>query len=141
MSPDITVLFVDDDAALRDITAETLERLVPTITVSTESTPTAVSERLAEESLDCIVSDYQMPRMDGLQLCEQVRSEHPDIPFFLFTSIDDRDVIEEALASGATDYIWKAPGIEHYKLLGNRIVNAVQHYRLRNRLVAMESEV
>lgn len=135
----IRVLCVDDDAAIRDLTAEFLERVTPRITVRTAADPTAVPARVKNEDIDCLVSDYQMPTMDGLELCKRVRREHPDMPFFLFTSNTDRSLIEEALAVGATDYIEKASGIEHYTLLANRITNAVQHHRTRMRLADQAS--
>lgn len=127
----IEVLYVDDDPALRDLTAEMLERVHPAISVRTESDPTSVPGHLTEESIDCLVSDYHMPEMDGLELYDRVRDAHPDVPFFLFTNNDQPELIETALDAGVTDYVEKQPGIAHYKLLANRITNAVQHHRTR----------
>lgn len=126
MSDDIFVLYVDGNAALRDLTAELLEDVNSNITVGTEADPTTVPYRLAVEDVDCIVSEYELPTMDGLELCKRIRRDHPELPFFIFTNNDDRAVIEEALELGATDYIEKYTGIEHYKLLANRISNAVE---------------
>lgn len=135
MSGDIQVLYVDDHAALRDLTAEFLEKANPSITVVVESDPNSVPERVADEDIDCVVSDYEMPECDGLELCERIRAEHEHLPYFLFTNRGDRESIEGALDAGVTDFIEKASGIEHYKLLANRITNAVQHHRDRQRLL------
>lgn len=140
MSDGIDVLYIDDEPALRDLTAEMLERVDPNITVRTESDPTIVPDRLAEERFDCLVSDYNMPSIDGLGLCERVRRDHPEVPYFLFTNHDQPAVIEAALDAGVTDYVEKQPGIEHYKLLANRISNAVQHNRKRRRIDELVTE-
>lgn len=139
MTDDILVLYVDDSPALRDLTVELLERVNPAITVTAEENPTDVTERLVTEPIECVVSDLDMPSMDGLELCGRIRDRHPEVPFFLLTSQDGETVIEEALAAGVTDYIQKETGVEHYKLLANRISNAVQHYRDRTRLAELES--
>lgn len=140
MCEEIRVLYVDDNAALRDLTAELLEKVSPSITILTESDPESVQAQITAESIDCVVSDYQMPGYDGLELLEDVRAEFENLPFFVFTSNGDRAVIEAALDAGATDFIEKATGIEHYKLLANRITNAVRHHRDRQRIAELEAQ-
>lgn len=139
MTRDILVLVVDDEPALRDLTADLLERVSDEITVRTEADPTMVTDRVRAEPIDCVVSDYRMPRLDGLELCSTLRRSHPHLPFFLLTSSGDPTVIERALERNATDYIQKQPGIEHYRLLANRIERAVQHHRDRSRLAELVS--
>lgn len=139
MTDGICVLYIDDDAALRDLTAELLERSNPEIAVRCESDPTMVPPKLSSNEFDCIVTDYNMPQMDGLELCNRIREEDPSLPLFLFTNNDDRAVIEEALEVGVTDYIQKATGIERYKLLANRITNAVDHHRDQTQLAELKS--
>ena len=139
MSEEIRVLYVDDSAPMRDLTAELLERVDSSITVHAVSDPEAVESLIEEEFIDCIVSDYEMPSYDGLELCRDIRAEFEDLPFFLFTSKHERAVIEAALDAGATDYIEKSTGIEHYKLLANRITNAVHHHRDRQRIADLEN--
>lgn len=140
MTCEIAVLYVDDDPAMRDLTAELLERANPCISVQTEGNPRTIPDLVAAGDFDCVVSDYDMPEMDGLDLCERIRREHPHLPFFLFTFTDDAAVIEGALQCGATDYIEKATGITEFKLLANRISNAVQHHRDKSRLAQLLSE-
>lgn len=140
MSDGIVVLYVDDDPAIRDLTADLLERANAGITVRTVADPTAVVDRLADRHIDCLVSDYEMPELTGLELWDRVQRTHPDLPFFLFTNRTDRAVIEDALAAGVTDFVEKQSGIEHYELLANRIENAVDHHRDRTRLAELSSE-
>jgi PleD family two-component response regulator len=135
---DLQVLHIDDDATLRDLTAELLERVDDGVTVRSESDPTAVPGRIKAEPIDCVVSDYRMPEMDGLELCQRVRETHSDIPFFLFTTEYSEEVVDRAMSFGVTDYIQKESGTTHYKLLAHRIRNAVRHHRIRERIRQLE---
>lgn len=135
---DLEVLHIDDDAALRDLTAELLERVDDGITVKSESDPTVVPGRIEAEPIDCVVSDYRMPETDGLELCRRIRDTHPDIPFFLFTTEYGEEVLDRAMSFGVTDYIQKESGTTHYKLLAYRIRNAVRHHRIRERIQELE---
>lgn len=134
MFGDILVLHVDDDAAIRDLTAEFLEEVDDAITVVSESDPTNVPARLDAEPIDCVVSDFNMPECTGLQLCTAVRNEYPWLPFILFTSERGDELAEDAIATGATDFVEKATGTHHYTLLANRITLAVTRHRAIQRL-------
>ncbi|PSP77421.1 hypothetical protein BRC88_13995 [Halobacteriales archaeon QS_4_69_225] len=134
MFQDITVLHVDDDPAIRDLTAEFLETVDDSISVRSEADPSTVPTRIDAEPVDCVVSDYRMPELDGLELCRAVRADHPWFPFVLFTSVRGEKVIEAAMDAGATDYIRKETGTHHYTLLANRITLAVSRRRAIGRL-------
>lgn len=56
---------------------------------------------------DLIVTDLQMPRMDGLELVEAVRADHPAIPVVLVTAHGSEDVAARALRRGAASYVPK----------------------------------
>jgi PleD family two-component response regulator len=135
---DPQVLHIDDDPTLRDLTAELLERVDDGVTVRSESDPTAVTERIETEPIDCVVSDYRMPEMDGLELCRRIRESHSDIPFFLFTNEYNEEVVDRAMSFGVTDYIQKESGVVHYKLLAYRIRTAVRHHQIRERIQELE---
>lgn len=139
MSEQLRILHVDDDPALLDLTAELLERVDPELTVRSEADPTTVLDRLNSEPVDCIVSDCEMPGCDGIELCERIRHRRSELPFVLFTSRDAPEIVERATAAGATDYVQKAPGVEQYELLANRIRDAVDRYRVRKRLATLRS--
>lgn len=134
MVDSIQVLHVDDDSAFRDLAAELLERADDSITVYSESDPTAVPACIEAEPIDCIVSDFDMPECDGLELCHRVRREYPEFPFVLFTNRTGAEIVDRAMSAGATDYIQKETGTHHYELLANRITLAVTRHRALQRL-------
>lgn len=138
MHQQATVLHVDDNAAFRDLTAEFLERVSDDLEVRSEADPRNVVDRVGEEAIECVVSDFDMPERTGLELCRRFRAEYPDLPFLLFTNNTDPDLVEEAIETGATDYILKESGTHHYRLLANRILLAVTRYRALQQLERLD---
>ncbi|WP_439026810.1 PAS domain S-box protein [Haloarchaeobius sp. DT45] len=130
MSGPIRVLHVDDDPALLDLTKTMLEREHDDFVVETE---TAVDAALAlldgDTSFDCIVSDYDMPGMDGLTFLAAVQERHHDLPFILFTGKGSEEIASRAISAGVTEYLQKGGGTDRYLVLANRIENAVAKYR------------
>ena len=134
----IRVLHVDDQLDVIELTAAFLNRREDRFDVVTETSARAGLDRLAAEEIDCIVSDYQMPGMDGLELLTAVRETHPDLPFILFTGDGSEAVASEALSAGATEYLKKDNSVDQYALLANRITNAVESYRAHQQKTYLE---
>jgi len=134
----IRVLHVDDDRGIVDLAATHLESESETMQVHTATDTASGLELLKSEPIDCIVSDYDMPQMDGLELLEAVREGHPELPFILYTGKGSEEIASEAISRGVTDYLQKQKGTEQYELLANRIENAVEHHRTRSTLEGRE---
>jgi len=133
----IRVLHVDDDPAFVDLAATFLEREDDRIEVLTATNAEVGLDRL-DEGVDCIVSDYEMPRLDGIEFLERVRAAGDDRPFILFTGKGSEEIASEAISAGVTDYVQKSAGSEGYEILVNRIVNAVEARRVRKRATRQE---
>ena len=133
----IRILHVDDEPDLADLAATFLERENDRFRVETATSGEEGFQRLAADEFDCVVSDYNMPQMDGIEFLDAVREEHPDIPFILFTGKGNEEIASEAIAHDVTDYLQKGSGSEQYRLLANRIENAVQQYRAIQRATAL----
>ncbi|MFC6764486.1 PAS domain S-box protein [Natrinema soli] len=130
----IHVLCVDDDPDIRELTATVLERRNDDIDVRTARSGrdglAVFDEGNAEPDLDvdCVVSDYDMPDMDGLELLAAVRERDPTMPFILFTGKGSEAIASEAISAGVTDYLQKGTS-DQYTVLANRIENAVEKRR------------
>jgi len=124
----IHVLHVDDEPDFAELTAEMLERENGEFSVETATSPGEAIDRLAADSFDCILSDYDMPGQNGIELLETVREDHPDVPFILFTGKGSEEIASAAISAGVTDYLQKG-GPGQYELLANRIRNTVEQYR------------
>ncbi len=105
----IRILVVDDDLgvcqSLRDLlTQEGCDVLVAT------GGKEALA-RLAEESVDLVLSDVVMPDLDGYELYQQVRARHPGLPVVLMTAFHfDKDhVIKRSKLAGLQDVVYKKP--------------------------------
>jgi PAS domain S-box-containing protein len=131
----IRVLHVDDDDAFRDLTQRYLER---------EGIDVVDAERAADaldrldESVDCVVSDYDMPNTDGLELLESVRERDSDLPYILFTGKGSEEIASDAISAGVTDYLQKDASAEQFTVLSNRIEHAVTKRRTKAALEESE---
>lgn len=130
----IRILHIDDEPDFGDLVKAFLEREYDRFDVVTETCASDGIARLETDSIDCIVSDYDMPEMKGLEFLEQVRGSYPDMPFILFTGKGSEEIASEAIGRGVTDYLQKGTGTEQYEMLGNRILNSVQSYRTEHEL-------
>lgn len=116
------------------MTSRMLEEVTTGITTVTETRAGDALETFDGEAIDAIVSDYDMPGMDGLELLEAIRDRDPDVPFILYTGRGSEDVASDAISAGVTDYLQKDDDLSNYDLLATRVVGAVEHAETRREL-------
>lgn len=127
---EIDVLAVDDQKDILELSELFLERFDDNLNVETTTDPEEVLDTLRDEEYpDAVLSDYNMPVMDGLDLLEEVREIDEELPFVLYTGKGSEEVAAEAVNLGVTDYFQKEAGSDHYNMIGARIVDAVGGYR------------
>jgi len=102
----ISVLFIDDEPALLEITRLFLERSGE-IKVETCRSALEALDLLKTRSFDAIVSDYEMPLMDGIVFLKILRAEGDTTPFIIFTGKGREHVVVEALNNRADFYLSK----------------------------------
>jgi PAS domain S-box-containing protein len=134
----IQVLVVDDEADICSLTKIFLE----TSRVMEVDTVCSVQEamtQLAKKRYDVIVSDYQMPELDGLQFLKSLRATGDGTPFILFTGKGREEVVIEALNHGADSYLQKGgKPVPQYAELEQRIQVVVQRHRGEEALLESE---
>lgn len=129
------ILVVDDEPSLVDLASEYLERVGGDLSVTTATSATdALALVRGDAEFDCVVSDFNMPELNGLELLEAVREEYPSIPFVLYTGRGSEEIASEAISAGVTDYVQKGTGADHYEVLAKRIENAISQHRAEARL-------
>lgn len=85
MSVPIRVLRVDGGRDVAESTATVLVREADGMAVETVTNGADALDRLGDRDIDYVVSDYEVPGMDGHKLLSAVREDYPNLPFILFT--------------------------------------------------------
>jgi PAS domain S-box-containing protein len=136
----ISILYVDDETVLLEVTRVYLER-TGDFSVTTCTSAKIALELLITRKFDAIVSDYQMPGIDGLEFLKKVRAGGNTVPFILFTGKGREEVAIEALNSGADFYLQKGgePKSQFAELV-NKLRQAVQRWQAVRALAASEEK-
>ena len=95
-----TVLVVDDAAVDRKLAGGLLERS-PNLQVSYAENGNDALSQIKHQAPDLVLTDLQMPDIDGLQLVTSIGQDHPNIPVVLMTAHGSEVVAAQALANGA----------------------------------------
>lgn len=126
----IHILHVDDEPEFTEMAATFVEREDDRFDIETAINPSNGLELLSETNFECVISDYDMTKTNGIEFLKSVRDTYPDLPFILFTGKGSEEVASDAISAGVTDYLQKGSGTDQYTILANRIANAVERNRL-----------
>ena len=120
----IKILVVDDFSTMRRIVKNILRQLDFNNIVEADDGSTAL-DILQKEKINMIVSDWNMPKMTGLELLKAVRADDAlkDIPFLMVTAEAQQENIIEAVKSGVSNYIVKPFTAETLGQKMNQIFN------------------
>ncbi|WP_435064066.1 PAS domain S-box protein [Halobaculum sp. EA56] len=124
----ISVLLVDDDEDMAELSATFLERELSDAETTTLTSPEDALRELRDAEYDCVVSDFDMPGTDGLELLEGIRGEGIETPFVLFTGKGSEEIASRAISAGVDEYLQKG-GPEEYPVLANKVENLVEKHR------------
>jgi CheY-like chemotaxis protein len=125
----VRVLVADDDEVFLEILAETVEQADAAVELAPDGL--AAIELLAASDFDILISDLNMPRMDGLTLLRQVRTFYPHILCILITGFGSLESAIQALRLGAYDYIQKPFMMEQVGVTIRNAVDRVKAYKER----------
>ena len=130
----IRVLHVDDDPCILEITKQILE-LEGNFEVETALSVDQAFQKLEKQTYDAIISDYEMPQKNGLDLLKEIRQQKNEIPFILFTGKGGEEVAIKALNLGADGYMNKQGDPETtYSELSHDIKLLVEHNKAKKEL-------
>lgn len=124
----LRVLHIDDDQTQLQLLSIIFGHLDPSVMVESCESPHDAIKKIAENGFDCIVSDYIMPGMTGIELAEKTLSMK-NIPFILYTGQGSEEVAQKAFSVGVNMYIRKEIEPSHYEVLLNSIKQAVTKHR------------
>lgn len=102
------ILFIDDEPDLLELGKIFLQKEDPQLNIETAPSAIEGMEKLEEEEFDAIISDYDMPKVDGLEFYENLQQNgYRDIPFIVFTGSGKDGLKEKAEEVGVDDYMRK----------------------------------
>lgn len=134
-APDTPVraLVADDDEIFLEVLAEAVEEAGATAELAHDGV--AALERLSAGDFDILITDLNMPRMDGLALLKQARTLYPHILSILITGFGSLESAIQALRLGAYDYIQKPFMVEQVGVTIRNAVDRVRAFRERTNLL------
>lgn len=130
---EIRILHIEDDPAFSELVADFLNRERDHFSIVSETDAREGIDRV-DCGIDCVVCDYDMPMMNGLEVLREVRADHPNLPFILFTGKGSEEIASEAISVGVTEYLQKEGGTDQYTVLANRIEQAVARRRAEQQM-------
>lgn len=108
LNPNIKILVVDDFKTMRKIIKNILTQLGFKNIIEADDGTTAL-ELLKKQKVDLIISDWNMPKMNGLELLKSIRSDDnlKDIRFIMVTAEAQKENVIEAIKHGVNQYVVK----------------------------------
>lgn len=129
------ILIVDDEEHQRHILTDFLKSL-GAHPVAVGHGAEALQALSAQGSFDLVISDMQMPEVDGLDLLKRVKAQYPDIDFMIVTAHGTIDSAIEAIRLGASDYLQKPLEFEEVEFRLKRLFQLRQLSRANTALVS-----
>jgi len=130
------VLVVDDDASMCDMLVSDLAE--HGFTMAARTSAKAALEAVAPGAFDAVVTDLNMPGMDGLELCRAIAGEDPEVPVIVITAFGSIETAVAAIRGGAYDFVTKPLDVEALALA---LVRAIQHRTLRDEVKRLRRAV
>ena len=138
----ITVLYVEDEKDVREFTAKLLGSLVKKVYSAEDGLDGLKQFKENINDIDLIVSDINMPKMDGLKMCSLIKNINKDIPIVITSAHNDPHFLNKAIQIGISTYAMKP--IDLYQLVES-MIKAIEPIYLKNQLaqlkISLESRV
>jgi len=131
-----TVLVVEDDANMREFLSGGLRRRGYVVAAAADGD--AALATMSSVDVDVVLTDLNMRGLNGLQLCERIVANRPDVPVVLITAFGSVDSAIAAIRAGAYDFLTKPFEFEALELA---VARAVQHRSLREEVRRLREQV
>jgi len=122
---DITVLYCEDEQYLRDITKNILETFTKKQFIAEDGEIGLELFKHHEDEIDLIVTDINMPKINGLDMTKEIKAINPNIPIVVTTAFSNPEYLLEAIELGVDKYVLKPIDIQ--KLLTTMNQSLIYH--------------
>ena len=110
-----TILIIEDDIHYGEMLQEAMKQFGYNAYLAYSAT--GGMDIVRQTKIDIIISDINMPSVNGIQLAERLMNMYLDIPIILITSTNDLDLIRHALKMGVIDYLIKPINVQELPLV------------------------
>ncbi len=126
---DITVLYCEDEQYLRDVTKGILETFTKKQFIAEDGAVGLEIFKKHEDEIDLIITDVNMPNMNGLDMTKEIKAINPNIPIVVATAFSNSEYLLEAIDLGVDKYVLKPINIK--KLL-DTMNQSLMYHELRD---------
>lgn len=134
------ILIVEDNAEDRVVYQRYLKKMFgDTLKITMVDTGDAALNCLSAGGVDCVLLDYNLPDIDGVQFLEKRNEQSPNVPVVMLTGEGSEKIAVQALKLGAYDYLIKSElQPEH---MHSTITNAIERASLKEKVKAQDAEI
>ncbi len=131
------ILIVDDDQSLCEMFEADLRRrdFIPAWSTSADE---AFTKLLKNEDFDVLLTDLKLSGMNGIELCERIVANRPDVPVIVMTAFGSLETAIDAIRAGAYDFVTKPVDIDMLALILDR---AVKYRALQDKVKILSDAV
>jgi len=122
------ILIIEDEASIRRVLVKILSEESDTYQVDEAEDGAAGLEKIKNNDYDLVLCDIKMPKLDGVEVLEEVKKIKPEIPMVMISGHGDMETAIHTMRLGAFDYISKPPDL-------NRLLNTVRNALDKKQLV------
>lgn len=122
------ILIIEDEASIRRVLTKILSEESDSYQVEEAEDGLAGLEKIRNNEYDLVLCDIKMPKMDGVEVLEEVKKIKPEIPMVMISGHGDMETAINTMRLGAFDYISKPPDL-------NRLLNTVRNAVDKKQLV------
>jgi len=122
------ILIIEDEAAIRRVLVKILSEENDSYQVDEAEDGVVGLEKIKNNDYDLVLCDIKMPKMDGVEVLEEVKKIKPEIPMVMISGHGDMETAIHTMRLGAFDYISKPPDL-------NRLLNTVRNALDKKQLV------
>lgn len=131
-----TLLIIDDDQSMRELLEEDLSSRGHQV-ITAESA--AVGRLCLQTSeVDLVLTDLNLPGIDGISFCRELHGARPDLPVLIITGFGSLETAIDALRAGAYDFVTKPVDLD---LLAHALRRALENRRLQQQIRLLDAEV
>ncbi len=107
MLKNVTVLYVEDEKPLRDVTTHILQGFTKTQYIAQDGIEGLNLFKEHQDEIDIIITDVNMPNMNGLEMTKEIKTINPNIPVIVATAFSNTEYLLEAINLGVDKYVLK----------------------------------